>query len=77
MSQKTKGKNRKIEKESDVGQGNCASASFNTEIDIMSQDDKTDLPKKMKGRNMDKRKVNKSNAPDKVDKRDEYNKSEE
>ena len=43
---KNKGKNRKIEKESDVGEGNCASVSFNTETDIMSQDDDTDIPKK-------------------------------
>ena len=74
---KTKGKNRKIEKGSDVGQGNCASASFNTETDIMLQDDDTDLPKKRKGRNTDKRKVNKSNALDQVDKRDECHKTEE
>ena len=35
-------------------------------------------PKKRKGRNTtDKTKVNKSNTPDKLDKRDECNKSEE
>ena len=47
---KTKGKNRKIEKESDVGQGNCASASFNTETDIMSRDDKTNSTQKKEGK---------------------------
>ena len=47
---KTKGKNRKIEKESDVGQGNSASASLNSETDIISQDNETDLPKKKEGK---------------------------
>ena len=40
---KNKGKNREIEKQSDFGEGNSASASLNTETDIMSQDDDMDI----------------------------------
>ena len=75
-SNKTKGKKSKIEKESDLAEGNSASASFNTETDIMSQDDESDIPQKRKGRNMHKRKFNKSNAPNNVDNKDECNHSE-
>ena len=54
---KTKGKNRKKDEENDVGKGNNGSFSFNTERDIMSQDNKTEFMQKyarkemtMKGR---------------------------
>ena len=43
----------------------------------MSQDNLTDLQKNIKERNEDERKVNKWKAPDKMDKMDECNTSEE
>ena len=74
---KTKGKNRKKDEENDVGKGNNGSFSFNTERDIMSQDNEMNLCKNCKERNEDERKVNKWKAPDKMDKMDECNTSEE
>ena len=75
-SKSTKGKNSKIEKESDLAEGNSTSASFNTETDIMSKDDEANMTKKGKGRNMHKRNFGKSTAPDNVDNKDECIKSE-
>ena len=53
------------------------SFSFNTERNIMSQDNVTGLLKINKERNEDESKVNKWKAPDKMDKMDECNTSEE
>ena len=75
--QKNKGKDRKKDEENDVGKGNNGSFSFNTERDIMSQDNEMNLWKNCKERNEDERKVNKQKAPDKMDKMDECNTSEE
>ena len=76
-NKKPKGKNIRKDEENDVGKGSNGSFSFNIERDIMSQDNVTDLPKIIKERNEDDRKVNKWKDQDKSDIMDECKTSEE
>ena len=76
-TKKVKVKKQKKDEENDVGKGNSDSACLNTERDIMLQDNETDLCKNSKDTNVDERMVNICKAPDKVDKMDQCNTSEE